>query len=375
MDKPDVRVPVTLLTGFLGAGKTTLLDRLLRDPDAGRIAVVMNELGDVGLDHDLIEAATDETVLMRPGCLCCSIRGDLARTLASLMARRLRGLLSFERVVIETTGIAEPGPILQTLALDEVIAPHYRMDGVVTVVDAALGPRTLDAQVEAVNQIAVADLIVLSKTDLVAPAELGRFEARLADINSTARRVRAHRGEVEGASLLGLSAVRPDAGAQDVTDWLGIATRRPDPLAGISGVSGASTPSAPLPAAGARRNHDGRIGSASIELEDPIRAGVLDVWVDRLVALKGPHLLRVKGIVHEAGAEWPFVLHGVQHVFDAPVPLKSWSGEDRTSRIVVIARDMDPSEIAACLDLLRMRPADGEAPVEGTMTQATGTPC
>jgi G3E family GTPase len=371
MDKPDARVPVTLLTGFLGAGKTTLLNQLVRDPAAGRIAVVMNELGEVGLDHDLIEAATEETVLMRSGCLCCSIRGDLARTLASLMARRLRGMLSFERVVIETTGIADPGPILQTLVLDEIIAPHYRLDGVVTVADAATGPGTLDAQVEAVNQIAMADLIVLSKADLVTPAELRRFEAQLAGINGIARRARADRGQVQGATLFGLSALRADAGAEDVTDWLGIATQGPEPLAGISGFSHASTPVVRLAHAGARLHHDSRICSASIELEEPIPASVFDVWLD---TLRGPDVLRVKGIVHLEGMDRPFVVHGVQHIFDAPVLLKSWSGEDRTSRIVVIARDMDQSEIAARLDTLRMRPGDDETPVEGMMTQAAGRP-
>ena len=196
MLEEDTRIPVTLLTGFLGAGKTTLLNHLTRDPEAGRIAVVMNELGDVGLDHDLIEETTEETILLDSGCLCCSIRGDLTPTLATLMSRRKQGELAFDRVVIETTGIADPGPVLHTLVVSDLIAPDYRMDGVVTLADAATGPATLDRQFEAVHQIAVADVIVLTKTDLVSDPELRVFEERIVGINAGAALVRANHGQV-----------------------------------------------------------------------------------------------------------------------------------------------------------------------------------
>ena len=358
MHQPDTRVPVTLLTGFLGAGKTTLLGQLLRDPASGRVAVVMNELGDVGLDHDLIEEATDETVLMRSGCLCCSIRGDLGRTLASLMARRLRGVLEFDRVVIETTGIAEPGPILQTLVLDEVIAPHYRLDGVVTVADVAMGPRSLDAHIEAVAQIALADLVVLSKADLVTAPERARFEARLAAINPAARRVRADHGRVESGRLFGLSALRADAQAPEIAEWLGVSgpgALAPGGLSGLAPPSGMAT----APGQQAAFHHETSINSASIEVETPIPASVFDYWIETLIALKGPDVLRIKGIAHVEGIDRPFVFHGVQHVFDAPVALDGWSGADRTSRVVVIARHMDRQQIEASLATLRMRPGTG----------------
>lgn len=361
MEREDDRVPVTLLTGFLGAGKTTLLNHLIRDPDAGRIAVVMNEFGDVGLDHDLIEEATEETVLMQSGCLCCTIRGDLAKTMASLMARRTRGELAFDRVVIETTGIADPGPIHHTLIVDTLIAPHYRMDGIVTLADAANGPRTLDTHFEAVNQVAMADLLVITKTDLVTPSQFDRLKDRLAGINSTARVVVGDHGQIAPGHLFNLTAMRESVTSDELSDWLGLSNSNPDPLAGLSGLTPKTPVTQPMASLEVHAHHDSRIGSASIEVVEPIAADVFDFWLDTLIALKGPDILRIKGIVHVEGIEWPFVFHGVQHIFDAPVPLKSWSGTDTKSRVVVIARDMDKDDLRGSLETLRMRPQEARA--------------
>lgn len=367
--QPDTRLPVTLLTGFLGAGKTTLLNHLIRDPGAGRIAVVMNEYGDIGLDHDLIEEATEETVLLQSGCLCCSILGDLAKTLAALAEKRRLGTLQFDRVVIETSGIADPGPILHTLIVDPNIAAAYRMDGVVTLADAATGASIFDEQSEAVQQVAMADAVILTKTDLATPAQLAAFEARLEGLNAAARRIRADHGRVPQGALFGLTAMLQNVTCDEVTDWLGLAASQatrnaPDPLANLSGFA-APKPAASLgftPTASAqsdlRGRHERRITSASIEITDPIPARVFDFWLETLVAIKGPDILRMKGIVHVEGIPVPFAFHGVQHFFDAPVPLETWTGTDKTSRVVVIARDMSEDDLESSLQLLRLQAAE-----------------
>lgn len=369
----DTRVPVTLLTGFLGAGKTTLLNHLIRDPDAGRIAVIVNEFGDVGLDHDLIEASTEETILMPSGCLCCTIRGDLLKTLGKLIARRNHGALAFDRVVIETTGIADPGPILHSLVVDNFVAPYFRMDGVVTLADAATGALTLKKQSEAVNQIAMADLIVLSKTDLVTPSELARFEAQIAAINGTAPRIPAKHGHVTSGTLFGLSAMRSDVQAEDVAKWLGAGLPEADPLAGLSGFAPEPSSAAALPLSDATRHHH-QINSAAVEVHTPIPASVFDFWLDTLIALKGPDILRMKGIVHVEDIDWPFVFHGMQHIFDPPVPLENWQGADKTSRVVVIARNMSKEDLTASLNMLHMQPKEVDDKPGGMMVHTTEMP-
>lgn len=339
----DPRVPVTLLTGFLGAGKTTLLNALLADPQPEKIAVIVNEFGETGLDHDLIESVDEEVVLMRSGCLCCSVRGDLSRTIAELLARRDNGDLSFERLVIETTGLADPGPILQTLLVDRFLARKTRMDGVVTVADAANGPGTLDAQFEAVSQAAMADLIVLSKVDLVPPVQLRSFQERLRGINPNARIIHADHGQGVPQHIWGLSGLRPEATATDVLAWT---AGQPDPLAGISGLT---TGAAPLP------HHDARIETVSFTLDTPLEDEAFDRWLDTLIALRGPDILRVKGIVFLKGLETPFVFHGVQHIFDPPRPIKDWPKGDTRSRIVVIAKDISRPALQRSFDMLRAR--------------------
>lgn len=345
----DTRIPVTLLTGFLGAGKTTLLNRVLATSNGPKIAVIVNEFGEAGLDHDLIEAVDEEVVLMQSGCLCCSVLSDLSSTLQGLITRKDEGRVAFDRVVIETTGLADPAPILQTLLADRFLADNFRMDGVVTLADAATGSGTLDRQFEAVSQVAMADLIVLSKTDLVAEVTWRAFEDRLRGLNPTARILPANRGDLPTAALWNLCGNRSDGAKDDVMAWLTplTPTTSDDPLTNLSGFAPAKPP-APRTHA-----HDTRIGSASIVIDDPIPAAAFDLWLDTLIALRGPDILRVKGIVHLGGIEMPFVFHGVQHLFDPPMPMLDWPGGDRQSRIVVIARDMTRPELTRSLDMLR----------------------
>lgn len=391
---PDHPIPVTLLTGFLGSGKTTLLNHLLRDPGIGCVAVIINEFGDIGLDHDLIEEATEEMVLMQSGCLCCSIRGDLARTMLELLHKRTSGEIWFDRVVIETTGLADPGPILHTLLVERELAHAFALDGMVTTADAAVGSRTLDTQFEAVNQIALADRIVLTKTDLVMPSERTAFEARIAAINPGAPRLVADHGQLPPGVLFGIGGMVDDAPTEQTLAWVNAAayatpikpravfpvsnqqhglfrlgSPAPDPLAGLSmGFYRPPTLQITLP----DTTHDSRISSVSATIDDPIPAGIFDFWLDMLITNCGPDILRLKGIVHVEGVEHPFALHGVQHVFHPPVPLKRWPSDDRKSRLVVIGRDIPKDVLQASLAVLNLRPKTSA--VGGMMMQTLELP-
>jgi G3E family GTPase len=218
----DARLPVSVLTGFLGSGKTTLLARLLRHPAAGRVAVVINEFGEIGLDHDLI-ATSDETVVqLESGCLCCALQSDLVRTLRDLHIRRVKGEVpEFGRVVIETTGLADPAPILQTLMADPMVEHHFRLDGVITLVDATSGQRALEHRPEALKQAALADRLLITKVDLAGPGEVAGLRLRLRAINPAAPVAEVLDGEIEPKTLLGIGLYDPATRKAEIERWLG----------------------------------------------------------------------------------------------------------------------------------------------------------
>lgn len=347
-------IPVTLLTGFLGSGKTTMLNALLRNPGMDRAAVMINEFGAIGLDHDLIETSSEATVLMRSGCLCCEVRGDLARALVTLRDRRDAGEIAFDRVVIETTGIADPGPIVQTLVMDGELSCDFALDGVLTTADAATGAAVLDRYFEAVQQIAMADRVIVTKADLVTPTQLAAYEKRLAAINPGAPRERAAHGVIDPKRLFGVSP-RQDSTPAQALSWVAAAP----PKASLPPLSGLGT-SDPwghgLPACSQAGRHDDRISAQSIEIADPISPIVFDLWLESLMNSAAAEILRLKGVVHVEGMAHPFALHGVQHIFHPPVPLTHWPEGDRTTRIVVIGRDLPPGYLAESLAFLRARP-------------------
>ena len=368
------RIPLTLITGYLGAGKTTLMNALLRDASAGRIAVVVNEFGDVGLDHDLIIETTEETVLLSSGCMCCTVRGDLVQALEGLFEKRSAGKLDFDRIVIETTGLADPAPILHTLIVTPGLGAALRLDGVVTVCDAALGPTTLDRGFESVQQVAMADVLVLSKTDLVTPSQAATFRARLAALAPGAKIVTSSQGAVPIADLFGHGA--PDMGGElpEAEAWvnatayalsslpLPAVTKPSAPFANSGpsyGLFGMTPPPATsmMAAIAPAAHHDDRITSVSMVFDAPINPIMLDIWMETLIAARGPDILRLKAVIWADGFDTPFVIHGVQHIIDPPVRLSRWTGKDQTSRVVIIGRDLPRDVLLESLEVLKVKPA------------------
>jgi G3E family GTPase len=338
--KAASRTPVTLLTGFLGSGKTTVLNHVLKQPEMAATAVIVNEFGEIGIDHLLVEKATDDVVLMQSGCLCCTIRGDIADTLVNLFVDRAKGRIpGFERVVIETTGLADPAPILHALMSDPIVAERYMVDGVVTTVDAVNGLDTLDRQVEAVKQAAVADRILLTKCDVATAEGRRALEARLAALNPGAPVVEVTGGAVDPAFLFNLGLFDPNTKTVEVQRWLGeeeVADQDGDDHHGHHHHD--------------VNRHDEHISSFCITRERPISWTALSGWLDALASMRGADLLRVKAIVAiEERPGQPVVLHGVQHLFHPPVLLPEWPSDDHRTRIVFITRDMPREQIEKSL--------------------------
>jgi len=327
--RPAEPIATSVLTGFLGAGKTSLLNRLIGDPALAETAVIINEFGEIGLDHLLVRKIDEGVVLMQSGCLCCTLRGDLIEALEQLLRDLDNGRLLFRRIMLETTGLADPAPVLQTLMTHPYLVQRLRLDGVITVVDAVNGGATLDGHTESVKQIAVADRIVLSKTDLLTSPDqqdsLRNLRERIRALNPAAPILSA--GELDPTALIDCGLFDPTHKIPDVQRWLNAQAYAPqshdhdhrhDP-----------------------NRHDERIRAFTLTSETPIATAAFEMFIDLLRSLHGPKLLRLKGIVQIAEEpERPLVIHGVQHVMHPPVRLDGWPDDDRRTRIVLITRDL-----------------------------------
>ncbi len=302
------RIPVTVVTGFLGSGKTTLIRELLATPEGANTAIVINEYGEIGIDDALLRASSDATVLLGNGCVCCTVRTDLQESLRTLFADRLRGAVpSFQRVVIETSGLADPGPVLQTFASDRALGQEFHLQALVTVVDAPGGAGNLARMPEARHQVALADRIVLTKTDLADATEMAALTERIRQLSAAPIATASH-GAIDPGFLL--------------DEGLDLPTRL-----------------ANHPHDHAHAHSDG-IDSFALFFDEKLPWPVFEQAMAVLTALRGPDLLRVKGLVAVAGVRGPVVIHAVQHVAHRPVELEAWPDDDRRSRLVFITRNL-----------------------------------
>jgi len=318
-EKLPAAIAVTVLTGFLGSGKTTLLNHLLNDPDLSQSAVLINEFGAVSIDHLLVEKVDENTVLLQNGCVCCSVRSDMVKAMRDLIAKRADGRVpAFERLIIETTGLADPAPIVHTLMSDPIIAGQFRLDGLVTTVDGVLGFTTLNKHPEAVKQAAIADRIVITKCDMA--DDLDALQARLADLNPAAILIRSEHGRVRARDLIEAGLFDRDFVAH-AERWLGDEQIKAHDH-------------------GHGHRHDKTIQTFVLEAEGPIDFMAFQDWLETLLATQGANILRIKGILDVKDVDRPVAVHGVQHVFHPPAALPSWDGIDKRSRLVFITRGL-----------------------------------
>ena len=346
--------PVVVLTGFLGSGKTTLLNRFLQHPSTSNTAVIVNELGEVGLDHLLVHSPVDETVLLDNGCLCCTLRGDLSATLQALVARRITGEIPpFERVVIETTGTADPVPAVQTLVEDEDVRPFFRLDGVVGVLDALNGGQQLDHHFQSVKQIAIADRVLLTKPDLVNETTLKRLADRVGCLNPGVAVDVVMHGELEPARILGNGPDTRAGRGADVESWIG------EPACeAVARARAAASTCGYTTAEGdhdhARHHHHDAIRTFSIRRAVRVHPAALKLWLDLLSVYQGPNLLRVKGLLNVE--QRPVLINVVQHACHPPRSLDEWPDEDRDSRIVFITNGLEKARLETTLEALDFVP-------------------
>ena len=351
VDPTGEPLPLTVITGFLGAGKTTLLNRLLRDPAMKDSLVLVNEVGEIGIDHLLFEILDDNVVLLPSGCLCCSMRGDLVTSLENLIHTLKAGTLTpVRRVVIETTGLADPASVLHVVMTQPFLLQHYRLDGVVTAVDAVNGMATLDAHVEAVKQAAVADRIVLTKTDIA--GDSSALLARLKVLNPASQILDAAKGEATVERLTNCGLFDPEQKIPDVARWLA------DEQVATAEVAHHEHAHEHGHSHDHPHRHDSKIRVFTLASDEPIAAATLELFLELLRSAHGPKLLRMKGIVQlEEEPNEPVVLHMVQHVLHPPARLVGWPSDDRRSRLVFVTHDLSPDVVRRLLDAFLGKPS------------------
>jgi G3E family GTPase len=321
------RIPISVITGFLGSGKTTLLKKLLRHPGMANAAVIVNEFGEESIDHALLETSSERMALLDNGCLCCTVRTDLQETLRDILTRRMHGeVIQFDRVFVETTGLADPAPVVQTLASDSLLADKFRLDCVVTLVDAVNALGQLDTLAEPVKQAAIADRLLITKSDVAPPDQVAELRARLADINPQAIILEVVHGDVDPANLIDVGLTTRQAAGDKLKRWIG-------PLAAPEAESKAGL--------GATARHSSGITSFCLWFDRPLTWPAFETCMNVLTSLRGPDLLRVKGLLNVEGESGPVVVQGVQHIFHPPARLQAWSDNDKRSRLVFITRGIE----------------------------------
>ncbi len=335
--------PVTLLTGYLGSGKTTLLNRLLKHPAMEETAVLINEFGEVSIDHLLVREASENIMVMSNGCICCSVAGDMVQALRDLYFKRANGEVPpFKRVVIETTGLADPAPIMHTLIEMPLVAARYSLSGIVTTVDAEHGERQLDERAESVKQAAVADRIVITKTDRVSNDTTEALRTRLRALNPGAELLTAISGDIDPNLLFDTGLYQPGKMAPDVARWLAAEAYRPvETIAG--NVLARTAPPRPT-------RHDDRIKAFAVTLAQPIVWQDLVDALETLTSMRGDQLLRIKGIINVAGESRPRAIHAVQHTIYPVAVLPAWPDEDRRTKLVFITRELPEAFVRDTLD-------------------------
>jgi G3E family GTPase len=328
---PEQKRPIYVITGFLGSGKTTLLNHLVNHAEMQDTAVIIHEFGEVGIDHMLVKSSFEDAIVLKNGCVCCTIRGDLLDTLETLAVRQERGEIpSFNRVVIETTGLADPAPILQTLMMEPIITARYVLNSIVTTIDTINALSQLADNPESSKQIAIADLLLMTKTDMTKTLDI-QLASKLKTLNPSARQISVVNGEIDPKVIFDRRDFNPTAKLIDLQEWLG----RTESSHSLD-----------------QHQHDAEISTFYLTYDTPLPWSAIKEWLQSIISLRSQDILRIKGVIELVGFDKPVVIHGVQRAFHEPIVLDAWPTKERKSTIVFIGRNIIKEEIEAALDKL-----------------------